>query len=424
MKVLDIALKDLLRSFRSAFAVGMMFVAPLLMTGIIYFAFGGLLGSSGGFDVPTTSVQVVNLDQPAAGYGDLAFGKMFVEFLQNEKLAKLLQVAIAPDGASAREAVQNRSAEVAVIIPANLTVAALRPEGRAVITLVHDPARTLGPRIVKGLISQFVDGFAGAKIAAQVVMDQLGGQGIKADASTFQNVAVQYGTWAAAQGQSRSEGGYPVLELQAPPSRAEPVDQRSKMIGGVMAGMMIFFGFFTGAATAESILSEDEEGTLARLFTTPTPRAMIMAGKFINVFITVVVQMIVLLFASALAFRIHWGAPLSVALVTLGLVVAAAGFGLFIMSFVKNTRQSGPVMGGVLTVTGMVGGLFTTGFQNLPPVYETINLLTPHGWALRGWKLALSGGGIGDVLMPVLVMLAMGGVFFTIGAFFFRKRFA
>ena len=40
MKILDIAFKDLTRSFRSAFAVGMMFVAPLLITGLIYFAFG------------------------------------------------------------------------------------------------------------------------------------------------------------------------------------------------------------------------------------------------------------------------------------------------------------------------------------------------------------------------------------------------
>ena len=36
MKILDIAFKDLLRSFRSAFGLVMMFVAPLLITGLIY----------------------------------------------------------------------------------------------------------------------------------------------------------------------------------------------------------------------------------------------------------------------------------------------------------------------------------------------------------------------------------------------------
>ena len=44
MKILDIAFKDLIRSFRSAFAVGMMIVAPMMLAGLIYFAFGSMSG--------------------------------------------------------------------------------------------------------------------------------------------------------------------------------------------------------------------------------------------------------------------------------------------------------------------------------------------------------------------------------------------
>ncbi len=43
MKILEIALKDLTRSFRSLFAVGMTIVAPLLLIGLISLAFGGAL---------------------------------------------------------------------------------------------------------------------------------------------------------------------------------------------------------------------------------------------------------------------------------------------------------------------------------------------------------------------------------------------
>lgn len=135
-------------------------------------------------------------------------------------------------------------------------------------------------------------------------------------------------------------------------------------------------------------------------------------------------QIGLLMLASALIFGIPWGEPLAVASVALGLVVSAAGFGVLLMSFVKSTRQSGPVVGGVLTVTGMAGGLFTTGFQNLPAAYETINLLTPQGWALRGWKVVLAGGGVSEVLLPTLVTLGMGTVFFAVGALIFRRRFA
>jgi len=380
-------------------------------------------GDGGGFDLPVTWVQVVDLDEPGPQLS-FSFGRMLVEFLQDERLANLVQVTEATDETDARQAVDNQQAGVAVIIPPDFTTAALAPEGRASITLYQDPTLTLGPSIVKGIVSQFVDGFAGSKIAAGVVADQLRQRGVAMDASLMQDIAMRYGAWAGSLGESWEEGAHPLLDIQPPPTKAEPASQETIIFGAIMAGMVIFFAFFTGASTAETIILEDEEGTLARLFTTPTPRGAILGGKFAASFITLVVQVVVLMLASALIFRIHWGDPLAVALVALGLIVAAAGLGVFMMSFLKSTRQAGPVMGAVLTLSGMVGGLFTTGFQNLPATYDTITLLTPHGWALRGWKLVLAGGGAGDVLLPALVTLGMGIVFFIIGAFVFRKRFA
>ncbi len=53
MKPLDIALKDMTRHFRSAFALVMLFVAPLLVTGLLAPAFSGLAGG-GAFNLPQT----------------------------------------------------------------------------------------------------------------------------------------------------------------------------------------------------------------------------------------------------------------------------------------------------------------------------------------------------------------------------------
>lgn len=430
MKVLDIALKDMLRSFRSRFAVVMMFVAPLLIAGIMYFAFGGLEGD-GGFDLPLTRVQVANLDEPGPQFS-FSFGRMLSDFLQREELADLLQVTEAATEADARASVDSQEAGVAVIIPPDFTTAALATEERATVTLYQDPTLTLGPSIVQGIVRQFVDGFAGSKIATGVVADQLGQRGVAVDARLMQDVAMQYATWAEAlglvlsqsKGESWKEGAQPVLDIQPPPGKSEQASQKAVIFGAVMAGQVIFFNFFTGAYTAETIIREDEEGTLARLFTTPTPRALILGGKFVAVFLTIVVQALVLVVATAVIFGIRWGSPLALALVMLGMVISAAGLGVLVMSFVQSTRQSGPVVGGVLTVIGMAGGLFTTGFQNLPAAYETINLLTPHGWALRGWKAVLAGGGVSEVALPTLVTLGMGVVFFAVGAFVFRRRFA
>lgn len=424
MKVIDIALKDMLRSFRNVSALVFMFVLPLLTTGIFHFAFGGLTSDDGGFDLPVTRVQVVNLDQPVAQFGDISAGRMLTGFLQDNRLLGLLKVSRANDEASARAAVDAQKADVAVIIPPNLTAAALAPEGSAAITLYQDPTLTIGPGIVKNIVSQFTDGFAGATIAAGVVAQQLGQQGETVDEAVMQEVITQYVAWTQALGESTSGGEHPALNVQPPSAEAESDSQIVKMIALIMAGMMIFYAFFTGASSAQSILQEDEGGTLARLFTTPTPRAAILGGKFLAVFVTLVVQVIVLVVASGLIFGVYWGEPLTVALAILGLVVVAAGFGVLLISFLKNTRQAGPVMGGVLTLCGMAGGLFTVGFPDLPSVFDTVSLLTPHGWALRIWKLTLDGGSVGDVLPSVVVALGLGIVFFIVGATLFRRRFA
>lgn len=108
----------------------------------------------------------------------------------------------------------------------------------------------------------------------------------------------------------------------------------------------------------------------------------------------------------------------------LGSTIAAAGFGVFLMSFVKTARQSGPVLGATVALTGILGGLIPSGDPSQPGPFATISLLLPQGWAMRGWRLALSGAAFADVLLPVVVLLAFGLALFVIGVLGFRRRFA
>lgn len=424
MKLIDLALKDISHTFRSGFSLVMMFGAPLLITGLLYFAFGGLASGDSSFNMPVTKVQVVNLDQAPANPGGLAAGYLLADFLQNEDLAEVVDVILVENEVEARAAVDAQHAGVAVIIPADFTAAVLNPEAEAAVTIYQDPTLTIGPGIVKDLVSHFIDGFAGSKIAAEVTASQLSARNAVVDPAIASRVAAQYSTWLTTSGHSQEAEAGGALRIRSPLGETQTAGQGSEMIGPIMAGMMVFFVFFMGANGAESIIREDEEGTLARLFTTPASQASILGGKFLGVLVVLIIQTAVLLIASLLIFRIDWGQLPSVALVSIGLIIAATGFGVMLMSFIKNSRQTGPVMGGVLTLTGMMGGLFTTGISNLPPAFDTITLTTPHGWAMRGWKLALAGAGINQVLLPVLVMLVMGASFFAIGLLFFRKRFA
>jgi ABC-2 type transport system permease protein len=413
MRILDIAFKDLVRSFRNAFAVVMMFIVPLLITGLIYVAFSGLTGGGDGeIDVPVTKVALVNLDGGQAG-------NALVDFLTSESLNKLLQVIPVDDEAAARAMVDRQETGVAVIIPSGFTT-----DADTGITLYQDPTLTLGPGIVKETVGQFVDGMSGAHIAADVAGAQLRAHNAEAGPDLVQKIVTQYIAWAQASGQSQSAGAHPEIEVQTPPVKAKTAPASAVPIAPVMTGMLIFFSFFSAGMSAQSILREDEEGTLSRLFTTPASRTVILGGKFVSVFVVCVVQAVVVLAASAILFKINWGDPLIVALLVVGLVVVASGFGILLMAFIRTTRQAGPVLGGVLSVTGMLGGLFTTGFPNLPAAFDSMTLFVPQGWAMRAWKVALGGGSLGDVLVPLGVTLALGALLFGLGVSIFRKRFA
>ncbi|MHB1294363.1 MAG: ABC transporter permease [Anaerolineae bacterium] len=419
MKALDIALKDLLRAWRSAFAVAMMLVVPLLINGLFYLAFGGL--ARGETSVQATRVLVVNADQGASGF---VAGDLVVDTLADPEMAELLDVQVAEDEAVARQAVESGEAGVAVLIPANLTEAVAQSDGRAAITLVQDPTLTLGPGVVRSLVEGLLDGLYGSRIAVRVAEAPLAEQGLSLSAQARSAIVQAYGSWAETQGEALHEGTSEALVASAPASAPEQPNQGMVITAQVMVGMLLFFSFFTGASTAETILQEEEEGTLARLFTTPTARSTILAGKFGAVLLTVAVQMLVLAFVSSLIFGINWGQPLPFAMAVASAVVAAAGFGLFVMSLVRTTRQSGPVLGGVMSVTGMAGGLMTTGFTNLPAAFSAISLFTPQGWALRAWKLSAAGAGAGEMLWPAVGTLLFGLAFFAAGVLFFRKRLA
>lgn len=423
MKIVDIAFKDLKRTFLSAFSLVMMFGAPLLITGLLYFAFGGLTKGGAGFNMPVTKAQVVNLDQPGSLNSGFAAGKMLVQFLQDPSLSDVLAISQANDETGARAAVDGRNAGVAIIIPPDFTAAVTTPGRKAAVTLYQDPTLTIGPSIVKDLVSQFMDGFSGSKIAGQTAASRLNAHGGQAGESLASQAAQQYAAWLQSSGHDNTSAA-PRLSIVSPSGGAQASAQKAVPIGPIMAGMIIFFVFFIGANGAESIIREDEEGTLARMFTTPTSHAAILAGKFLAVVVSLCLQVVLLLLASSLLFGIQWGKLATVVLVSFGLIVAAAGFGVMLMSFIKNSRQTGPVMGGVMTLVGMMGGLFTTGIPNLPASVDKFTLITPHGWALQGWKLALSGASPLQAITPVLVLLGMGILFFMVGIVLFRRRFA
>lgn len=436
MKAFDIALKDMTRSFRSAFAIIFMFGVPLLVTGMFYFMFGNT-AENGGFNLPRTKVIIANMDAggpkfqvnpkniPGGRQAD-TMGDLIVNILQSDEMTDLIEVTFAPDPQTARTSVDSQQSQVAIIIPPDFSeqFADVR-EGKAVIEFYQDPTLTIGPAIMRSILNRFLDSMGGVKIAVNVFMDEadpanyaLTGQVVQGYLDTslalsedLEGELLDVRTPASPEDVSKSEDSQNVL---------------LNIIGPIMGGMMIFYAYFTGTSTAQSILREEEEHTLPRLFTTPTPQATILTGKLLSVFMTVFAQVVVLLIAARLIFGIQWGDLTSVALTALGIIFSASSFGVFVNSLLKDTKQSGVLFGGVLSITGMVGmmEIFAGGAPSTSGLAETASLLVPQGWAIHGLLQSMKGEPVSAVLLTSLVMLGWSAVFFTVGRLRFNRRYA
>lgn len=439
MKAWNVALKDLTQSFRSMFAVVFMFGIPILVTGMFYFMLGSAGEDNEEITISPTLVQIVNLDEGSPNFtsemsnqasadmpqsvnlaGVKSMGEVLIAILQSSDFTDLITLTIAPDEMSARAAVDAQQAGVAVIIPVDFTAALMDQETQAIVSLYQDPTLTIGPAIVRALLAQMIEQFAGAKISLGVVFEQLNQAGVLVDEAQAQSIVLQYFQTAMGEETTRLR-----LDVRDPAGEAAN-DQAFNPIAMVMGAMMIFFGFFTGAATAESILREDERGTLSRLFTTPTRTGTILAGKLIAVALTLIGQVSFLMLFGWLVFRIYWGEILPAFLAGLGLVILAGTFGVFLVSLLKNTRQGSVVFGGVMTITGMLGviNMFTMGAPNANPMADKISLLVPQGWAMSSLSLAMEGASIGKLLPWFGGALLWSAVFFIIGNLRLKRRFA
>jgi len=430
MKTLSIAIKDLWRSFRSFFALAFMFGVPILMTLMFAFLFGGLGSEGSEFTIPTTDVIVVDKDEGSPfvssfesnGKQFTTMGEMLLDTLKQDNFKDLINLNTGAE-TEARDRVDAQETGLALIIPEDFTTTLIgQGEMPTQIEFYKDPELSLGPQVVQSIVMSVVDGFSSSTLTLDTINTVLQDQGINLTQSEeialMQNSSEEMGS---ERGQSASN-----LNIISPTSDQTTEGESNPLqtiLRSIMAGMMIFYAFFTGTSAAQTILQEEENGTLARLFISPTSTATILNGKFLAGFLMIIVQVSVLLIFANLVFDIYWGSIIPLILASIGLVALATSFGIFVMSLVKGTKQAGIIYGAVLTFTGMLGisSVFVIG----TPIEEAFNylpLFVPQGWAMNAFRATWQGN-FGQTLINTGGMIILAVAFFLIGNTRFKKRF-
>lgn len=418
---LAIARKDLRAIYRTRSALVLMLVAPLVVATILGAAFGG----SSGFSLQAVKTVVVDLDRGAAvgasGSGQVPVAATVVKTLRSRQLSDLVDVTMEPSVRRGRQAVDAGDAVIAVVIPQGFSEAVTGIAARkASITFYQDPTQQVGPGIVKAIVGQVIEEINGARAAATAAgaLKAMGSSGLPDMAKV---TAAAERAAESFMVSSKTSGVSYVLKGPTLPGKGATMDPGITAL--VLAGQLVFFSLFGASTAARTILVEQQQGTLPRLFTTPASRGSILSGKLLMCFLVVLVQTVIILVVGALLFGIDWGAFLPVAVLAVIGPLVAAGLAMFIGSLSKTLAQEGAIGSGIFLVLALLGGNFTGAFSS-GGVGQVLRRITPNGWLLEGWDTVMRGGSVSDIWLQILVVLAFSAFFFGVAVSVLRRRFA
>lgn len=255
----------------------------------------------------------------------------------------------------------------------------------------------------------------------EVAVTEGDGSGIESDIvlSVIQGVLTQLsaGAVTAAAG---AQSGVPAGDLeslaqqaatQAPAinlTEGRASTEQLSTTGALVAGQAGLFLLFTVGFGVLGLVAEREQGTLARLRSMPMRPGLIVAAKGLVSYILGVVATGVLLTAGSTFFDVSFGSPVAVAVLTLCAVAAATSL-MFVIARVARTAEQASVMQSILAlVLGIAGGAFfplaATG------LLDTLIGLNPIAAFTRGLGITSGGGGLGDIGVPVSIMLGFAVV--------------
>lgn len=187
------------------------------------------------------------------------------------------------------------------------------------------------------------------------------------------------------------------------------------------AGQLVTWVFIPLFGISGMFAYERQQGTLRRILTTPTSKAVFLLGTISGQVVMAIIQMSLLVLFGMLALNLTWGQdPLALFVVMASAALAAGAIGTTMGTFIKTEGQASGLSIMMGMVMALLGGCWYP-LELFPAVVQNIVKILPTTWAMQGLlDLVLRGGGMADILLEAGVLLGFAAVFFTVGVMRFR----
>ncbi len=196
------------------------------------------------------------------------------------------------------------------------------------------------------------------------------------------------------------------------PSSAPVYDPRAH----ASVGQLITWVFIPLFGISALLAYERNAGTLSRVLTTPTSRAVFLFGTISGQVLMALVQMGLLVGFGVLVLKLSWARdPLALALLLLTSALAAGAIGVFLGTWVKNEAQANNLSILMGMVMALLGGCWYP-LEFFPAPVKTVVHVLPTTWALEGMiNYLMRGSTLQDLFPQLAVLTGFAVIFFTLG---------
>ncbi len=409
MKILNVAWKEILTTYRDRAALITMLVAPFALTLVMLFAFG----NSGTVVLENIPVAIVNQDG-----GEL--GQALVDVFESDELADLLEPSLVGTATEAKALVDEDKAAAAVIIPAELTsiITTGGPpatDALATIEVYQNPGRTLSAQIIAGITDQFAGNIVAGYTSGHLLWETLTASGsIPTDELQIQIESLVNASISNT-----------IITVNATEQNISQAQSSSDFNWAQYMGpsMAILFLMFSVARGGRILLVEQDQGTLSRMLASPTRPSHILIGKVLGIVSASILQMLILMVAMRLLMNVSWGPFGPVLAIIVAVSLAATAWGILIGTRARTVAQAGNLGTAISLIFAAASGNFYPR-STLPEFLQKASLISPNAWALDAFESLAQGGGMQDVLIPVIGLLVMTLILGSIAVLSFRRRYA
>ncbi|MCL4271464.1 MAG: ABC transporter permease [Anaerolineales bacterium] len=323
--------------------------------------------------------------------------------------------AVYPDSLSLEEAEEQfeaRRATAVLILPAGLDAKSVQ-DGTAQIEFRQQPNdmdASIAQRAVQTAIRRVSSSISAANLAVEEAKLQ----------GTFESAGDEQAYFDEAMKLAQT------LQEDAPErvtviEGTTPDDIEYDPRANTSAGQLVTWVFIPLFGISGMFAYERQQGTLRRILTTPTSKAVFLLGTISGQVVMAIIQMTLLVLFGMFALNLTWGRdPLALFVVMASAALAAGAIGTTMGTFIKTEGQASGLSIMMGMVMALLGGCWYP-LELFPAVVQNIVKVLPTTWAMQGLlDLVLRGGGLADILLEAGVLLGFAAVFFTVGVMRFR----